>query len=215
VAASPGGGRVLPMPRQGRSVRGLARAAMALDTLACQRTVSAALAEQGALATWDDLVRPVLAALGEKWSQTDRGVEIEHAFSMVVAGALAAHSARLARPLNTRPVLLASAPEELHDLPLLALQAALSELGVLSLVLGARTPDHALRDAVARVGPPVIVLFAQMPGAAQPDLPAVRPAPTVLRGGPGWATGSPPAGRIAGLGDAVGAVCMAMGLAHS
>ena len=30
------------MPRQARSVRGLARAAMALDSLACQRTVNSA-----------------------------------------------------------------------------------------------------------------------------------------------------------------------------
>ncbi len=212
ATASSGGGHVLPMPRQARSVRGLARAAMALDSLACQRTVSSALAEQGALATWEDLVRPVLSAIGEKWSQRHRGVEIEHAFSMVVAGALSAHAARLARPRNTRPVLLASVPDELHDLPLLALHAALADVGVFSLVLGARTPNDALQDAIERIGPPVIVLFAQMPGALPPELPGVRPAPTFLLGGPGWVGTHEGFGHVAGLGDAVGSVCMAMGL---
>jgi DNA-binding transcriptional MerR regulator len=209
---SSGGGRVLPMPRSPRSARGLARAAMSLDSHACQRAVTASLADRGAIRTWEELIRPVLVSVGERWAQTSRGVEIEHSFSMVVVGALAAHSARLERPRNGRPAVLASAPEELHDLPLMVLQAALSDVGIRSHVIGARTPDDALRDAVTRLGPPVVFLWAQMPGAHVPELPVSRPATTLLVGGPGWSEAPDDVVRVADLEHAVGAVRTAMGL---
>jgi DNA-binding transcriptional MerR regulator len=209
---SPGGGRVLPMPRSPRSARGLARAAMSLDSHACQRTVTASLADRGVIATWDELIRPVLVAVGERWAQTSRGVEIEHSFSTVMVGALAAHSARLERARNGRPAVLASAPEELHDLPLMVLQAALSEIGIRSHVIGARTPEAALRDAVVRLGPPVVFLWAQMPGAQVPVLPVQRPASTVVVGGPGWVGPFDEVEQVGDLAQAVGAVRTAMGL---
>ena len=200
------------MPRSPRSARGLARAAMSLDSHACQRTVTASLADRGAIPTWEELIRPVLVAIGERWAQTSRGVEIEHSFSMVVVGALAAHSARLERPRNGRPAVLASAPEELHDLPLVVLQAALSDVGIRSHVIGARTPDEALHDAILRLGPPVVFLWAQMPGARVPDLPAQRPTSTLVVGGPGWADATDGVEHVADLEHAVGAVRTAMGL---
>jgi MerR family transcriptional regulator, light-induced transcriptional regulator len=209
---SPGGGRVLSMAGSPRSARGLARAAMSLDSHACQRMVSTSLAERGVIPTWDELIRPVLVAVGERWAQTSRGVEIEHSFSMVVAGTLAAHSARLERPRNGRPALLASASNELHDLPLMVLQAALSDVGIRSHVIGARTPDDALRDAVVRLGPPVVFLWAQMPGAQVPELPVRRPATILLVGGPGWAGTPPEVEHTVDLDHAVGAVRTSMGL---
>lgn len=212
AGTSSGGGRVLPMPRSPRSARGLARAAMSLDSHACQRTVTSSLADRGVIPTWDELIRPVLVAVGERWAQTSRGVEIEHSFSMVLVGALAAHSARLERPRNGRPAVLAGAPDELHDLPLMVLQAALSDVGIRSHVIGARTPDEALRDAVTRLGPPVVFLWAQMPGAHVPELPVQRPPAAVVLGGPGWVEPSADAEHVGDLAQAVGAVRTAMGL---
>ena len=211
-SASSGGGRVLPTGDQPREVRGLARAAMALDSVACQRIVAGSLRERGTLVTWEELVRPVLVAIGQRWAQTARGVEVEHSFSAVLLGALATHSAQLQRPRNGRPALLASVPDELHDLPLAVLQAALTDLGIRSHLLGARTPQAAVNDAVVRLGPPVVFLWAQMPGPSAPELPAVRPAPLLLVGGPGWTDIPEQAQHVADLGDAVGAVRTAMGL---
>jgi MerR family transcriptional regulator, light-induced transcriptional regulator len=211
-AGSPGGGRVLSMPARPRSARGLARSAMALDSHACQRIVTASLVDQGAILTWEELIRPVLVAIGQRWAQTNRGVEIEHSFSTVVVGALAAHCARLERPRNGRPVLLASAAEELHDLPLHVLAAALSEFGIRGHVIGARTPDDALRDSVVRLGPPVVFLWAQMPGAQFPELPVQRPSTTLFAGGPGWVGTPDGVEHPADLEQAVGAVRTAMGL---
>jgi DNA-binding transcriptional MerR regulator len=210
--ASAGGGRVLPMPRRSPAARGLARAALALDSHSCHRTIEASLAERGAVATWEELVRPVLVAVGDRWAETGRGVEIEHSFSAVVAGALAAHAARLARPRNSRPVLLASVPDEMHDLPLSALKAALADQGIRSHVIGARTPEEALGDAALRLGPPVVFLWSQMRVSPVPELPAMRPAPVVVVGGPGWDDLPDGVVRTGDLADAVGAVRTAMGL---
>jgi DNA-binding transcriptional MerR regulator len=212
AGASPGGGRVLPLPRSPRSARGLARAAMALDSHACHRTISASLADRGTIPTWEDLIRPVLVAVGEKWEQSSRGVEIEHSFSGVVLGALSAHAARLERPRNARPVVLAGAPDDLHDLPLSVLRAALADVGIRAHLVGARTPEDALRETVERLGPPVVFLWAQMPGAQVPDLPGRRPATTLLVGGPGWAAIPDGVAQPEDLEHAVGAVRTVMGL---
>lgn len=210
--ATPGGGRVLAMRGHSARARGLARAAIALDSVSCRRILATALVESGALVAWEELVRPVLAAVGDRWEATGVGVEVEHSFSMVVTGVLAAHAASLSRPRNDRPVLLASVPGELHDLPLQALQAALADRGIRCHLIGARTPHDALVDAVVRLGPPVVFLWAQMPTAWHPELPALRPAPLVMLGGPGW---PPMRARIPRPGDlegAVAAVSAAMGL---
>jgi hypothetical protein len=185
---------------------------MSLDSHACQRTVGASLADRGTIQTWEELIRPVLVAIGERWQQTSRGIEIEHSFSTVLIGALAAHSANLERPRNGRPAVLASVADELHDLPLMVLQAALSDIAIRSHVIGARTPDDAIRDALSRLGPPVVFLWAQMPGARVPELPTRRPATTVVLGGPGWAATPDGVEHAADLEQAVGAVRTAMGL---
>ncbi|MCU0283103.1 MAG: MerR family transcriptional regulator [Candidatus Nanopelagicales bacterium] len=210
---SSGGGHVLPMPRRTRSARGLARAAMALDSHACHRAVEASLAASGTVATWEDLIRPVLAAVGDKWAETGRGIEVEHSFSVVVAGAMAAHTARLSRPRNDRPVLLASVADELHDLPLVALQAALADAQVRSHVIGARTPDDALAAAVQRLGPPVVFLWSQMRPVQPPPLPPMRPMPVLIAGGPGWPEDLPEeVVHVADMAGGVEAIRAAMGL---
>ncbi len=208
--ASPGGGRVLPLGTQSAAVRGLARSAQALDGFACRAALTASLEQAGAEVTWESLIRPVLRAIGQRWGRTQRGVEIEHAFSGIASAVLGAHVCRLEHPRNARPALLASVPDELHDLPLVALQASLADLGVGAHLLGARTPEPALTDAVLALGSPVVVLFAQLPTDWQPALPRMRPAPTVLLGGPGWgpATGHR---RVRDLAEALGAVRAGMG----
>lgn len=213
AVGSSGGGHVLPMPRRTRSARGLARAAMALDSHACHRAVEASLTASGTVATWEDLIRPVLSAIGDKWAETGRGIEVEHSFSVVVAGAMAAHTARLARPRNDRPVLLASVADELHDLPLVALQAALADAQVRSHVIGARTPDDALAAAVQRLGPPVVFLWSQMRPAQPPALPPMRPMPVLIAGGPGWPDDLPAeVVHVADMAGGVEAIRAAMGL---
>jgi MerR family transcriptional regulator, light-induced transcriptional regulator len=207
-----GGGRVLPLPRGSASARGLASSVMALDVDGIDRAVATSLDRYGTVATWEQLVRPVMAGISRRWDSTGAGVEIEHTFSEAVVAALARHSGRAQEPRNDPPVLLATVPEELHDLPLLALQATLAENRIRTHLLGARTPPDALVGAVRRLGPPVVFVWAQMEVAEAPAIPHIRPRPEVILAGPGF---SGPRAALVGatsLADASDQVHRALGL---
>ena len=179
----------MPLPDADEQVRGLANAAMALDAGTVSALVRSALTEHGVVPTWDDLLVPVLTAVGVRWEATRLGVDVEHLLSECVVGALSAVTGRVGRPAG-RPVLLASAPEEMHALPLHALAAALAEHGVASRLLGARVPADALAAAYRRIGPPALFVWSQSPDTGRPavltGLPQLRPRPAMVVGGSGW-----------------------------
>jgi transposase-like protein len=208
VTGAPGGGHVIPLPSGSPAVRGLARAAMSLDSVACTQLVRDTIERRGVVWTWDNLLAPVLVGVGQQWADTGRGVEVEHMLSESVISALTGVTTRLRRPVNPRPVLLASAADELHSLPLFAVAAALAERHVGSRVLGARVPHDALAGAIRRTGPCVVLVWSSLdaPGAARElgSLPALRPAPLVLAAGPGWGRTLPEG--VTGVHDLVDAV---------
>ncbi len=187
------------------AVRGLSRAALALDVDAVAETVSRLLAEDGVVSTWERVLVPVLIGAGVRWETTGEGVDVEHLLSQGITTALLRHAPQV--PQAPRPVLLACAPGDQHELPLRALAAALAEAGHGTRMLGASVPAEALRAAVARTSPAVVVVWAQRSetaAAADLDLPPTRPATSVLVGGPGWPQQLPPGvARADGLGVAV------------
>ena len=207
--SSTGGGRVVAMPEGSRQARGLARAAMSLDTTETARLLQEAVSRDGVVPTWRSMIEPVLRALGERTAAVDEGIDVEHGFSEVVLGVLhgVTFGGRRA-PRNVAPVLLACTEGDYHTMPLHALAAALAERGVGCRMLGPSLPARALAAAVRRSGPSAVVLFARMPGADAghvADLRRQRPAPQILLGGPGWRpeTVPPSARRLAGLAEAV------------
>lgn len=186
------------------AVRGLSRAALALDVDAVVTTVARLLGEDGVVSTWERVLVPVLVGAGVRWQTTGEGVDVEHLLCQGIATALQRHAPQAEEP--PRPVLLACAPDDQHELPLRALAAALAEAGHGSRLLGAAVPVDALRAAVRRTGAAVLVVWSQRPETGDPavlDLPATRPATKVVVGGPGWPEGLP-AGvvRAGGLGAA-------------
>ncbi|QXJ22275.1 MerR family transcriptional regulator [Actinomadura graeca] len=195
------GGRRVPLagtaaPPRAAAVRGLARAAMALDQPAMAGTVRDALRRDGVAAAWDGLIVPVLAGIGRKHRATGECVEVEHLLSTVLLGCLA----ELTTPSGAadgRPVLLACAPEEQHSLPVYALAAALAEAGVPTRILGARVPPTALAAAIRRAGPGGVFIWSQTAETGEPTwldgLPPSRPPYRLVVGGPGWARGRLPA----------------------
>lgn len=215
-----GGGRVVAVRDASPAARGLARAAMALDSAACTAIITTSLSRRGVLTTWDDLVLPVLTGVGERWRATGAGVDVEHLLSECVEDCLRAVTRRLSQPLGTRAILLAALEAEEHRLPLHALAAALAERSVAVRMLGGRLPLSALADAMTRTGAAVVFLWAQgAPGSAAPRtteidaLPALRPAAQLLLGGPGWSPKDLPAqgGLVRDLGSAVDAIVDAVG----
>jgi hypothetical protein len=208
------GGRVLRLPGASRRARGLGRAALTLDGPAVAGVLRESLAENGVEVTWDDVVRPVLAALGERWDHAGTGVEIEHLVSECVRGTFGAAVDRAggARRHDARPVLLAAMPGEQHTLPLLALAAALHARGIAYRFLGADLPADALVTAARRTAPVAVVLWAQMAQAADSDvlraLPRTRPRFRTFAAGPGWADADVPqrTTRLTSLGGALATI---------
>jgi hypothetical protein len=190
------GGRVLALPGADGVVRGLGRAAMALDAAAVTGTLHGEVDAHGVLHTWEHVLRPVLVAVGERWAATGDGVEVEHLLSDCAGAVLRQLAHRAADPPGRRPVLLCCAPDEHHVLPLQALAAALGERGVAARSLGAAVPTVGMQAAVRRTGPAVLVVWSQLPATADPaalaSLPVTRPPTSVVVGGAGWRPGSLP-----------------------
>jgi methanogenic corrinoid protein MtbC1 len=165
-------------------------AADSLDSLFVETMLRNEIAENGIISAWQEVFVPVLVQVGSAWEKSGKGVEVEHMLTEILTRVLRESTSEVVVPLNTRPVLLASVGEELHSLALHALAAALAERGIESQFLGARTPVEAISSMVTRFAPPAVFLWAQLPVNGDPkfvtSLPAVRPAPRLIIGGPGW-----------------------------
>ena len=165
-------------------------AANALDKNFIESTLRNDIEKHGVIRSWQEVIVPVLVMLGKSWEETGEGIEIEHFFSETLKRVLRERSSKIHKPINPRPVLVASVGEEMHSLAIHALTAALAERNIECHFLGARTPFAALEAMVEKFAPPAIFLWAQLVENADPDffrnLPAVRPAPRILLGGPGW-----------------------------
>lgn len=206
------GGRGLKMPGAGRRARGLGRAVLAMDSAAAQQILADSLGEDGVIATWDSVVRPLLGAMAARWEHSGAGVEVSHLLNECVLAAMIRVTPVVTTPRNHRPVLLACMPDERHNIPLYPLAAILSQRGVGIRQLGAALPAEALRAAVRRVAPAAVVLWAHLPRYADPGalaaLPRTRQRVRLFVGGPGWERGVVPstAERIDDLGTAAAAV---------
>jgi hypothetical protein len=185
-----GGGYAIPLGRVTPAARGLARAAVRLDGPTMRDLLQRSVDERGVVGTWEAVVAPVLIGIGTRHANTAALVEVEHLVSRTVTEVFGA----VPRPPAGGPpptILLACADEEQHSLPLEALAAALAEAGVPCRLLGARVPPAALRDAIVRTGPRVVVLWAHLPETAHPaQIHAVLAGPNrpllLVAAGPGW-----------------------------
>ncbi|MET9382616.1 MerR family transcriptional regulator [Streptomyces sp. NPDC002928] len=191
----------LPLGDVRQECRGLARAAVRLDAPAVEEQLFAAVEEHGLTVAWQEVMVPTLHAVGRKWASSgDRYVEVEHLLSWHVSGTLRRHTRPPVRQGDAAapgPVVLACVPGEQHTLPLEALNAGLSELGIPTRMFGAAVPAEALTAAVDRLGPAAVVLWAQarssapLPlaqrvAAAQWGVKGARRQPLVVLAGPGW-----------------------------
>jgi len=172
------------------TINAIFNAAEALDSLFVETMLRNEISENGIINAWQEVFVPVLIQVGAAWEKSGKGIEVEHMLTEILKRVLRESTSEIVAPVNTRPVLLASVGEELHSLALHALAAALAERGIETHFLGARTPVEAISSMVSRFAPPAVFLWAQLPVNGDPKfvaaLPAVRPAPRVIIGGPGW-----------------------------
>jgi DNA-binding transcriptional MerR regulator len=165
-------------------------AAKTLDKVFIEVALRNDIKINGVIATWTEVIVPVLFLVGEEWAATGKGIEVEHMLSEILKRMLSEGIHSVKTPINSQPVLLASVGEELHSLAIHALAAALAEKNIECFFLGPRTPLEAISTMVKRSAPPAVFLWAQLQenGAEKffRDIPAVRPAPRLVLGGPGW-----------------------------
>ena len=198
-------------------VAGINRALQAFDLAFVEEALRTELDEHGVEITWHEIIVPTLIAIGESWEESGEGIEIEHAFTETLKKVFRERSLACESPVNAHPVVIAAVGEEQHSLPLHALEAALCELGIKTHFLGARTPLEAIAATVTRLAPPAVFLWALLPENADPEyfnsLPAIRPAPRIILGGPGWeGIDCSDATHVVGLGNACEEIQRAVGL---
>jgi MerR family transcriptional regulator, light-induced transcriptional regulator len=145
-----------------------------------------------------DVVLPCLRTLGDRWERGDVSVAQEHFASNLIRGRLAGLARGWGHGHGPRAI-LACAPDELHDIALLAFGIVLNRNGWRIEYLGASTPLDDLINMAHAQRPDLIVLAATRPerfDGLTDDLDRLaRIAPTALAG-----PGATPA-----LADAVGA----------
>jgi len=191
----------LPLGDVRQECRGLARAAVRLDSPAVEEQLAAAVRQYGIIVAWQEVMVPTLHAVGRKWASSgDRYVEVEHLLSWHVSTALRRGTPPPVAQSDASvagPVVLACVPGEQHTLPIEALNAALGELRLPTRMFGAAVPAEALAAAVQRLGPSAVVLWAQARSTAslalarhvagtQWGVKGARRRPLVMLGGPGW-----------------------------
>jgi DNA-binding transcriptional MerR regulator len=145
-----------------------------------------------------DVVLAYLRELGERWECGDASVAQEHFASNLLRGRLLGIARGWGRGSGPTTV-LACAPGELHDLPLIVFGLVLGGRGWAIAYLGPDTPVATIRDAFARVEPDLVVISAtatQRLRAAKAELTELaRVVPLALAG----------AGASAGLARSIGA----------
>lgn len=181
------------------TVSAVVSAALSLDPGALSRIYQRTLRERDLVSAWNDVFAPSLRSIGEQWGKGALGVESEHLASEVLVTELRA-VIRGNRPRTVDPdVILASADEEQHYLPLLALEAELARHGLGAICLGARVPTTALSDLLMSRHPSRLFLWASIQRNADEALWTVLAGVhwplTVVLGGPGWPAKLPAAGR--------------------
>jgi methanogenic corrinoid protein MtbC1 len=180
----------LAIPGASALVRELAAAAMALDARLIMEIIRVAVACDGVIGAWEDLLTPLIAGIGDQHLRTGSLIDVEHVLMAAACDVLAEASAALSRPAQHPPVLLSCTEDEQHTLSLHVLAAALAEEGVATRMLGGRVPRRALAEAIWRSHPAVVLLWSQTAATGDPgplaELRDHPSRPAIFVGGPGW-----------------------------
>lgn len=148
-------------PQASRLARSLSAAVLRLESHRVQLLLEEAIETAGPAVAWEEVVRPVLSAIGGGWRACHAGAESKHLLKTLMLAALHRATPVARRPRNHHPVLLADEPGERPDLTVHALAAELARRGIHPMTFGGGLPPEALVAVVRRTKPAVVVLCAQ------------------------------------------------------
>jgi DNA-binding transcriptional MerR regulator len=194
-------------------VEGIIGAALHLDSGTLVAFYRQALRQLEFRDAWTSVFVPALRLVGERWGDGSLGVEGEHLASELLQAELRSVVRANRKRVSGAPVLLGSADDEHHHLPVIAVEAELARCGAPSVFLGARVPARSMVDALVQTRARVLFLWASLPRPESEPFwqlvsDAARPV-TVVLGGPGWPDEAPAVGpgievrRVDDLGEAV------------
>ena len=149
-------------PALDRQTQRLRRALDRLDEEEAQLALDALIGSLSLDAVLRDVVLPYLHDLGERWAAGETSVAYEHFASNLLRGRMLALARGWGRG-GWPTALLACAPGELHDLPLIALGLSLRARGWRVVYLGPDTPVPTLADAARDVDPEIVVVSGVIP----------------------------------------------------
>jgi DNA-binding transcriptional MerR regulator len=162
-----------PGARGASALAGLREALDRFDGTAAHGILDEALSVLSLDALLGQIVLPYLAELGARWERGEASIAQEHFASSLLRGRLLGLARGWDRGTGPRAV-LACAPHELHDLPLIVFGLALRERGWRITYLGADTPLETTAEAARTLEPQLVVISASAGGRLNESLDGLR-----------------------------------------
>ena len=145
-----------------RGVGELREALDAMDAVAAHAVLDGLVASFTLETVLAGVVLPYLRELGERWQRGEASVAQEHFASNLLRARLLALARGWERG-EGRTALLACAPGEQHDLPLIAFGLALRGRGWRIVFLGADSPAASIAETAERLRPALVVVSSVTP----------------------------------------------------
>jgi MerR family transcriptional regulator, light-induced transcriptional regulator len=185
AAATPGRGEEAQPGELARLSTELVAALDRFDEPGAHATLDRLLATFTLQTVLRDVVLPYLHELGERWEHGEASVAQEHFASNILRGRLLGLARSWGEGAGPRAV-LACAPGELHDLPLIIFGLVLAGRGWVITYLGPDTPIATIQETLGDIEARLVVISAtkrQRLGAVQPQLTElVQQIPVALAG---------------------------------
>jgi len=145
-----------------RGIDELSEALDAMDAVAAHAVLDGLLASFTLEAVLSGVLLPYLRELGERWQRGEASVAQEHFASNLLRARLLALARGWERGEGPT-ALLACAPGEQHDLPLIAFGLALRGRGWRIVFLGTDTPAASIAETAERLRPALVVVSSVTP----------------------------------------------------
>jgi MerR family transcriptional regulator, light-induced transcriptional regulator len=136
----------------------IVQAVAAYDPHHIEGAVRHAMALGAAAVVFERVFRPAMIEIGQRWHDGVFSVGQEHMATSIVEAATASMLRLVAREDAERTAVVACFADDTHTMPILGFALHMAAWGFDVVRLGARTPPHAIRQAVEELEPSIVGL---------------------------------------------------------